>query len=307
MGERIEDGEQSVVRERSRAMMTSNHVSAQAFHDTDIGDIQSGDRPRVSQIENYASTLSAIDSTLDTALELLQRGFWPVAIYPPGVTIQTKRGSKVTKGKEPMGGTGWGLHRWDEAKLRRELNSYPQAGVGVCLGPGRAPGGGWLIDLEGDGQDAESSLSTLLGGEYIETIGWSSARGAHNLCQADGDRLLKLLVRAGAKEGTGLKAGVWKLPELPDLELRIGGFNPDGTAKQFQSVVPPTRGTDGFQRQWREHDGVARLPESAYAFLERLAEQRRGSVPRTHHGHARPLPSRTARWMSTAVWVTSGT
>ena len=30
-------------------------------------------------------------SALDTALELLRRGLWPVAIYPPGVKLQGPR------------------------------------------------------------------------------------------------------------------------------------------------------------------------------------------------------------------------
>jgi hypothetical protein len=253
--------------------MTVMPRSDQEITDVNIVDVLFCEHSRKSHSEIHNAFLSSIGSPLDTALELLRRGHWPVSIYPAGVTIETSRGPKVTKGKEPMGGKGWGLRRWDEAKLRREFTRHSQAGVGVCLGPGRAPGGGWLIDLEGDGPEAEASICILLDGECIETMGWASLRGAHNLCEADGERLLELLGRAGAKEGHGLKAGVWHLPELPDLEWRIGGYKPDGTVKQAQSVVPPTQGTDGWARRWNEHDGIARLPEAAYAFLERMAEQ----------------------------------
>ena len=40
---------------------------------------------------------------LDTALALLARGLWPVAIHPPRVEIITKDGPKIAKGKEPIG------------------------------------------------------------------------------------------------------------------------------------------------------------------------------------------------------------
>jgi hypothetical protein len=95
-------------------------------------------------------------------------------------------------------------------------------------------------------------------------------RRDHHLFEADGERLLELLARAGAEEGKGLKSGVWKLPSLPDLEMRIGGRRPDGVAKQVQSVIPPTPGTDGKARRWGGVETVARLPEAAYAYLEQL-------------------------------------
>ena len=47
-------------------------------------------------------------------LDLLSRGFWPVAIYPQGIKLKGRR--KPTKGKAPIG-TAWG------AKQRTERNS----------------------------------------------------------------------------------------------------------------------------------------------------------------------------------------
>ena len=90
---------------------------------------------------------------LNTALELLRRGLWPVGIHSRGATIKNKYGNKLAAGKEPLGGKGWGLRRWDENKLCKEFARQPQAGVGICLSPGRAPDRpdrGSLIDLEGD-------------------------------------------------------------------------------------------------------------------------------------------------------------
>jgi hypothetical protein len=107
-----------------------------------------------------------------------------------------------------------------------------------------------LIDLEGDGPQAGESLATLLGGESLSTLAWYATRGEHRVFTADGERLLRLLTAAGAKEGTGIKVGVWHLGALPDLEIRVGGYHADGSVKQVQSVVPPTPGTDGAPRRW---------------------------------------------------------
>jgi len=149
---------------------------------------------------------------LDTALDLLRRGFWAIAIYPPGA----KLGSGTSKGKEPIG-RNWGAERWDEKRLRAAFRQRPKAGVGICLGPGRAPDGSWLIDLEGDGPRAAESLAILLGGKIILTMGWSSTRGEHALFKANGKRLLELLNAAGALQGKGHDSGKFTLPTLPNL------------------------------------------------------------------------------------------
>ena len=205
---------------------------------------------------------------LDTAIDLLGRGFWVIATYPAGV----KLGNRLTKGKEPIG-EAWGLKQWDERRLRKAFQEYPAAGVGICFGPGRGPGGSWLIDLEGDGPQADESLAILLGGEILPTLSWSSTRGWHHSFTADGERLLKLLAAAGAKEEAGIKAGVWHLEALPDLEIRVGGYKNDGSVKQVQSVVPPTPGTDGKPRAWNDTEDVAELPGAAYGVLEGVAER----------------------------------
>jgi hypothetical protein len=219
-----------------------------------------------------------VSNPLDTALKLLKLGYWAIAIYPRGAAIKTKRGDKTAEGKEPIG-KGWGAERWTEERLRAEHGRRPGAGAGVCFGPGRGPGGSWLIDLEGDGPGAAESLAKLLGGEIPETPSWGSTRGDHTLFTADGERLLSLLSAAGAKEGTGTKAGVYHLDLLPGLEFRVGGFKADGaTVKQVQSVVPPTPGTNGAPRAWKVTPKTppGPLPESAYAFLQRIpAESRR--------------------------------
>lgn len=112
-------------------------------------------------------------SALDTALELLRRGLWPVAIYPPGV--KRKGRDDLTNGKEPIG-EKWGTERWTEERLRNAFRKHPTAGVGICFGPGRGPAGTWSNDIEGDGPQATESLAILFGGEPPPTMGWSSTR-----------------------------------------------------------------------------------------------------------------------------------
>jgi putative DNA primase/helicase len=207
----------------------------------------------------------------EAALELRRRDFWPVAIHPGA--------------KNPIG-AAWGAKQKTEQELRRLFRSNPGAGVGLCLGPYRAPAGRWFMDLEGDGPQAAESLKCLLGGD-VATMGHDSTRGAHNFFVADtpdAERLLALLVEAKAEalKGEG-KAGVYKLAELPDLEIRVGGFKPGGIAKQCQSVVPPTQGDNGKPREW--HPGPmepAELPEAAYAFIRQIAEQKRCEARANH-------------------------
>ena len=184
--------------------------------------------------------------------------------------------------KRPIG-KDWGSKRWDELRLRSMFEQYPKAGVGICFGPGRGPGGRWLIDLEGDGTQAEESLAKLFNGEIPDAPAWASTRGDHRLFVVDnGEELVKKLAEAGAKEGGGVQSGVYHLPELPDLEIRVGGFKADGSVKQVQSVVPPTPGTDGKPRAWTSspRGGVGPVPKAAYAFLERVAAARKKPEPK---------------------------
>jgi hypothetical protein len=208
---------------------------------------------------------------LDAAILLVDRGFW---VTP-------------TVNKRPYV-KAWGLTKNTADGLRAIWK--PEAGPGIILGPGRAPDGRWLIDIEGDGPEAENSYLRLVGGELIETYGWSSVRSPHRLFTANGERLLDLLAAAGAVEGKGHKVGTYKLAEFPDLEFRIGGYFPDGQIKQFQSVAPPTPGTDGTPRRWNYVDTIAELPETAYAALEAIAERK--AIQSGEAAEAQTLPIR---------------
>jgi hypothetical protein len=205
----------------------------------------------------------------ETFEALHELGFWPVLIYPPGVPLPSKPG-ELAKGKEPIG-KAWGAERWTPDKALARLKEYPAAGVGMCFGPGRAPGGGWLIDVEGDGPEAEESRLKLFDGEDVVTMGWPSARGRHQVLTVDPDRLSGLLAPLKGLEGKGIKAGVYHLPEFPGLEIRFGGYKGGGVVKQVQSVCPPTAGTDGRPRVWNGVGAVADAPESLYRALAAAA------------------------------------
>jgi putative DNA primase/helicase len=214
-----------------------------------------------------------VHPNLREALELEGLGYWVVPIYPKGAIV----GDAIKTGKEPIG-RAWGANRHTEATLRRKLEQEPTAGIGVCFGPGRGPDGRWLIDLEGDGPRAAHCLSIVLGTDQTPlTPSWNSTRGSHTLFvleEHDALKLLELLAKAGGEEGAGIRAGVWHVEQLPDLEWRIGGRKADGTIKQLQSVIPPTIGDNGLPRSWNvEADrGILELPPSAFAVLESLAE-----------------------------------
>jgi hypothetical protein len=203
---------------------------------------------------------------LAAALCYLAEGFWPVPIREAGEVVR----KKTCKGKEPIG-LAWGLERQTEHGLREHFRGRPGRGVGLCLGPGRGDGDTWLIDLECDGPEGAASLDKLLA-EAIPTRGWTSARGGHLLFIVNGPRLLELLAAAGAVEADDTP-GAWHLEAFPDLEWRVGGFKPDGQAKQLQSVCPPSPGSDGMPRRWTGGGWVAPLPESVYGALEALGER----------------------------------
>jgi hypothetical protein len=253
--------------------------------------------------------LTGLERPLDSALALLGLELWPIAIRAKGEAL----GPKIATGKEPIG-EAWGAERWTVVRLRAEFSRRPGRGVGVCLGPERGPGGTWLIDIEGDGQEAEASGAILFGGEAVASMGWGSVRGGHLLLRIDGARLVAILAKlAGCEVKRAGQPGVYKLPGLPDLELRIGGFKPDGSVKQLQSVVPPTPGTDGTPRAWNGVETIAVAPDAFYETLERLADEARPVTPpparatvggngRASRGQTRKPPTdRVEAWLDAAL------
>jgi hypothetical protein len=214
---------------------------------------------------------------LAVAKSLYDRGFWIVPIRAKGEVIRRKNPrfgkdpdapeflEKTCKGKEPMG-FAWGAKRWRWADIERTIRAVAGRGFGIVLGPGRAPDGKWLINAEGDGDQAEASWLALCNGEVVETMGHRSRRGIHRFLVADGDRLLELLRKAGGKADKD-RPGVWHLAELPGLELRVGGVNAKGATLQIQSVGAPCLGEDDLPREPLACATLAELPAPSYAWL----------------------------------------
>jgi putative DNA primase/helicase len=191
-------------------------------------------------------------SARDTALALLSRhNLWPVAIRPGG--------------KAPIG-ESWGATRPTERSIRETFQRFPKAGVGLLLGPETG-----IIDIECDGPEGETSLARLMGGEIIPTLGWSSRRGPHHIFRHD------------PRLGRHGKSSI-KLPELPGLEIRVGG---DG--KQLQSNCPPTIGIDGKPREWNGNEIIADLPEAVFRFLDAALIKPKGKA-----GIVAPTPPATS-------------
>ncbi len=225
-------------------------------------------RPTVSPRKaNPASTPAA------TFARLLVDQFWPIATWPKGALIpQRNAPPKVATGKEPYG-PAWGRERWTLEKWAETAGRLPGLGVGICLGPGRGPDSAWLVDIEGDGPQAEESRAKLFGGEVVETMGWSSARGSHQLLIADVTRLAEIMPGLKSLEQKGpTGTGVYKSDALPGLEMRIGGYkdDPARTVKQVQSVCPPTKGNDDKPRSWGGPFKVAAVPATFYTTLAGL-------------------------------------
>ena len=193
-----------------------------------------------------------VQQVLNEAKRLHERGFWIIPIRTRGERYKRRAGEKwieaVAKGKEPFG-MSWGAKRWPWGDVEKEIRKVPGRGYGIVLGPGRALGGGWLIDGEGDGPEAESSWLTLCCGENIATMALGSRRGRHRFLIVDGPRLLDLLVKSGGSVKTNTNGkkepGVYHHPQLPGLELRTSGFNSKNEIKQVQSVGAPCLGEDG--------------------------------------------------------------
>src|SRR5205823_4510710 len=155
---------------------------------------------------------------LETALDLLGRGLWPVPITATDDT----REHVLSPGKQPIE-REWGRVRHTPETLRAVFGNYPfSAGVGIKLGPV-----GGVVDIEIEDRGAgTATLLELFGGEIPNTLGWDSTRGYHYLFLWD-DRFKRY--------GKAIIKGA----DLPGVELRIGWSAED---KQYQSVCPPSPG-----------------------------------------------------------------
>jgi hypothetical protein len=194
---------------------------------------------------------------LTAALDLLAGGYWPVPIHPP-----TAGGA--SPGKRPIG-NGWGSEHPTPEKLRETWKRFPDASVGLLLGPESA-----VSDFEEDGPEGPATWIELCGGECIETMGWSSYKGAHRLVAYD-DRFSEF------------PSVIENDPRFPGLSLRLGGGK-----KQIQSVCPPSLQTieqadgrviTGPPRQWNGCTEVVRLPDHVIEEIARRLKLPKPKLP----------------------------
>lgn len=191
-------------------------------------------------------------TALETALALLAEGLWPVPITAPN----DPNPRLLSPGKQPIG-KGWGLKRPTTQSLRRVFEANPGAGVGLKLGP---EGGVIDIDVD-DPARALSVIARLFSGSEPMTRGWSSTRGRHWLFRWD-----ERFARYG-------KALVKNHPAYAGVEIRFG-WSAEG--KQYQTVLPPSAGTNGTPRVWNEYTEILSPPES---FFEDLDSHLNNPVP----------------------------
>jgi hypothetical protein len=212
---------------------------------------------------------------LGTALWLLGRGLWPIAISPPGDPRWP------SPGKSPIG-KGWGKKQPSAATLRRTFARYRRAGVGLLLGPA-----GGVVDLETDEPEAAAAvLRRLFPDGPPETMGWHSARGDHRLFAWD-DRLEGL----APTSVVALAGGA--------LELRLGGRD-----RQVASACPPSLTAKGTPRVW---SGCWRAAPFPAALLTALIERRvaldqvRSRNARRHHPVRSHAAKRVGRYGAAAL------
>jgi putative DNA primase/helicase len=184
-----------------------------------------------------------VTTPLETALHFLALGFWPIPITAP----DDRR--VIAPGKQPIG-KKWGQTRHTKESLERVYANHPGAGIGLKLGPE-----GGLVDFDVDEPEVgEGTLLRIFGGKIPETRGWNSTRGRHLIFLWD-DRL--------AEYGKSLVTGH---PAYPGLELRFGWST---ESKQFQSVIPPSIGTDNQTRAWNGIEDIQPLPDCVFEDLDR--------------------------------------
>ncbi len=193
---------------------------------------------------------------LGTALWALDSSLWPVAVHPFDAKVNSP-------GKAPIG-QGWGKDRPDAASIRATFRRHPKANVGLKLG---AEGG--VIDIDVDQpQHADATLARMFPDGIPPTKGWANADGKFHLLFLWDDRLAgygKSIIKGVVGPGGEITGN----PNYLGLEIRIGAA--PGSAKQFQTVIPPSLMVNGVARRWNDHAEILPLPESVFADMDRHA------------------------------------
>ena len=192
-------------------------------------------------------------SPLSTALRFLGEGYWPIPIHPWNSKGQSP-------GKRPIG-VSWGKERPTVELLTATYRRYPEAGVGLLLGPD-----GGLMDIDVDApESAGEALARMFPDGEPETLGWANQDGRRHLLFRWHPRLVDhgLSLVKGFLNPKGEIGG--NLAYL-GLEVRIGA-----TDKQLQTVIPPSLMANGQARRWNAHGSILDVPASLLADLDAFA------------------------------------
>ena len=161
----------------------------------------------------------------------------------------------------------------NEAQIAEWWGKWPQANVGVQLGPRSG-----IIDIECDSDAAEAALVDLFAGEFPATLSFRASRGSHRLFRWRGD-----------------------LPHRDKAVFKIDGieFRTGNGDKGAQSVFPPSIHPSGAAYQWIAAPNTNDLAPLSDAIVARLWSGEWASAPiRTGRG--------VAAWEQLAAGVGDG-
>jgi P4 family phage/plasmid primase-like protien len=188
-------------------------------------------------------------TTLETALKLRELRHRPIPVK--------------TNSKQPFG-KAWQHRNWREDQLREHFGRYPNANIGVLLGPESG-----LVDLEFDGPESETVFRKLFP-NLPPTVGYESNRSEHNLF--GWNPILEgcpnvVLLNANGEAAT---------KNEPHAECRIGGG--DGC----QSLLPPSivKGDvrdRHYIRDWSHP--LVMLPDEIAQMIKAAAKPKQAPVP----------------------------
>lgn len=192
-------------------------------------------------------------TALDTALDALAEGLWPVVISPIDAKVNSP-------GKAPIG-LGWGAERHTRDSLLRMYRVHKTAGVGLKLGPR-----GGVIDLDVDDPvTAEPVLRRIFPDGLPPTRGWTNANGRFHLLFRWDDHLTtygKAIIKGVLGDGGEISGNA----QYAGLELRLNVED-----KQIQTVIPPSLMTNGNARTWNGHTEILPVPDCLWADLDLYA------------------------------------
>jgi hypothetical protein len=162
---------------------------------------------------------------MEAALLYASRGWSPLPLCPPDHVGVGRHHVAICKseGKAPL--IKWGEHQLriaTESEIRQWWQSWPNANVGVAMGPGG------LVGIDTDGPAGDEALRQMIEGGWIRTLEFKTPGGGlRHLYVCRADAMLSPKFQALAKKE----------------EVRLLG-------RGAQTVAPPSRHPRGGIYQW---------------------------------------------------------